>query len=311
MSDDTLPSILNDSAQLPAHLQAYAETADDAKGLVTGTAGLPKLSIRGKQFRFTEGNDEKVLPMGTPLRVVILAVDPELGTCKAYYEGAWTADADSPPDCTSADGIKPDADVANPKSATCDGCEFNAWGSAKDQAGNFTKGKACSDVKILFLVNAEHVNGTMLALRVPATSLKALSAFGKSLHRRQVPMQGVITELSFEDETHPQLKFTPVGWLDEADTKICMERKGSDELLDALPSKYAASATTEPVKVLDAPKASKSPPPPPPPKLAQKAEPEYEMTALADGKSMEAFIKKGWSIPQLISNKYMTLKGAK
>ena len=49
---ENLPSVLGTDAELPAYLRQSDDSAADANALVTGTLSLPKLSIRGKQFRY-------------------------------------------------------------------------------------------------------------------------------------------------------------------------------------------------------------------------------------------------------------------
>ena len=43
---------------LPAHLQQYAKQAETAAQMVTGFNSLPKISLRGKQFRYMKDDKE-------------------------------------------------------------------------------------------------------------------------------------------------------------------------------------------------------------------------------------------------------------
>lgn len=289
---DNLPSIIGSSATLPAHLQQYAGKAQDAASMVTSFQGLPKLSIRGSRFRYTKNDKEIMIPAGTPMEVVILAVDPPTGMAKSLYEGAFIEGSEESPDCASSDGKRPDGNIETPKSPGCDACEYNQWGSGIDGAGNATKGKRCSDHKNLFLVAANDIDGDIAVLRVPATSLKALSAFGRELAHNNVPMQGVITALSFTDATHPQLDFKAIGWLDAEQCVSTMARSECEELQGALPSKNSVpSRQTSGVSQL----------PPPPAKQT--------VTLIATDKctaGLDKMREAKWSDKQLLDNGYAT-----
>ena len=113
---DQLPSIVGASANLPAHLQQYAGTANAAAGLVTSFLSLPSISIKGKQFRFIKDGVETPMPAGQPLKVVILGFDPDKGCAKAWYKDAYSPGSAEAPDCFSSDGVTPDGFVTSPVS---------------------------------------------------------------------------------------------------------------------------------------------------------------------------------------------------
>ena len=290
--------------QLPAHLQQY--TGETASGLITSVGSLPALSIRGKQFRIRKGDEEKVYPIGQPIDIVILAVDPEIGVARSFYEAAYTGNTDDQPDCSSSDGETPDGHSPKPQSRSCAECPHNVFGTAKDAAGNPAKGKRCSDHKNLVVVEASNVeHGDLLMLRVPATSLKALSMYGRKLAEHKVPPQVVITQLVFQDTEYPSLEFLNTRWCTEAEANAAMARSQSEAVKNALPTtmktqvppeKQPLGLPTGDAPALAAPAPSAAPPPPGPKSLI--------MTEKAGGATKEAFESQGWSEQQLIDHGY-------
>jgi len=291
--------LMGDGTSLPEHLQQYSDEAKKAAELVSSFNSLPKLSIRGKQFRIEKEGDEVVYPAGQPLDVVILASDPPAGTAKSYYTAAYAPGSDEMPDCFSSDGVTPDSFVEKPQARSCTECPHNVFGSGVDQKGNATKGKACGDHKNIFLVEASDVNSDILVLRVPPTSLKALSQYGRALAKHGVAPPVMITQLSFTDNEHPQLLFKGVRYTSEEEATITMARSKSDELALALPSLNQIEKLGE--------QAEPALPSPEVPALPA-APKEKVMTALAGGCTLEAFIAKGWTEEALIEHKYMELK---
>jgi len=304
---DQLPTPL-ENLEVPEHLRQYQNESADS--LVTGFVGLPSLSIRGKQFHYEKDGQEVTVQAGMPIQVVILAADPPQGVAKSWYEGAYTPGDDSPPDCASSNGIAPDAFYDSPQCEACAGCPHNQFGSGTDAKGKPTKGKACSDYKNLFVVHADAMDGAIYSLRVPATSLKALSKFGKVLGSHKLPMHVVITQLSFENTEHPQLVFQPVGYLNAQDAAAMAARSESSELKLSLPSLNQTGKAPEPtVATLSPPPATSASLPPPPsgalPPPPPSAAPQKVMTPLANGIAYDDYIAQGWTDEQLIEHGYM------
>jgi hypothetical protein len=163
--------------------------------------------------RIVEGREEK----NPNLDIVILKAANH--PTKRWYEADWTDDANSPPDCWSTLGFKPDA--AAPKKQDegkgCLNCKWNAWASK----GGGSRGKACSDYKHLAVVpvgdimNLTH-RGPML-LAVPPNSLKILGQYqaeleGLGFHYAQVHTR--VTFASGQESTF-QFKFDALAPLDD------------------------------------------------------------------------------------------------
>jgi hypothetical protein len=129
------------------------------------------------------------------------------------------------------------------------------FGSGRDAAGAPTKGKLCGDHKNLFVVPFDQLDGDVAVLRVPATSLKALSAYGQELIKHGAPMQALVTEMTFTSDEHPQLAFRGESWLDAADAGRMVARGKSDELTSMKPTNNRGTAPVAGAPALAAPEA--------------------------------------------------------
>ncbi|MCK5015849.1 MAG: hypothetical protein KAS32_02160 [Candidatus Peribacteraceae bacterium] len=188
---------LPQGTNVPAHLQNADMSG--SQSLIVSEGGFPSISIAGKTFTLKNGNNEFAFALGQPLDIVILAADPvgAKAKAKAWYATAWDGSESNPPDCMSSNGIIPDPGCAMQQAPVCATCPQNAWNTGRDQLGNATRGKACSDLKFLFVVGANNVNGDIYKLRVPPTSLSNLTAWGKALDDKRIPMEAVITRIVF------------------------------------------------------------------------------------------------------------------
>lgn len=241
MSDKDLIPLEN--VQLPEYLRGFE--SELSSSMVTQAESWPRISIKGKQFRLKKDGEEKVLKMGAPLEIIILLADPVKGCAKSYYIEAYDKDSADAPDCSSSDGIVPDSFADDAQSQTCATCPHSEWGSAVDSNGNNTKGKACADVKHLYVVHHATPGGFVFKLQVPPTSLKALSTYGRQLAKHSIPVEGVVTTIQFDDSEHPRLTFNFKAFLPEAQAKIAVERSKSDEILSI--SNQSAPALAAPV----------------------------------------------------------------
>lgn len=217
---------------LPAYLQDYESDSSDS--LISSGVSLPRISLKGKQFRFKIGDKEKALPLGTALPIVILGAAPAKGFSKAFYESAYVDGSDDPPDCSSSDGIEPDSWVDSPVRAACATCPNNQWGSGHDAQGDPSKGKACSDIKKLLVLPYDNPEADIFVLQVPPASLKSLSSFGNKLKNHKIPIEGIVTKLSFAEEAFPKLEFNFASFIDEALAPRFLLRAQSEEVAEIM-----------------------------------------------------------------------------
>jgi hypothetical protein len=270
-------------AQLPAFLRDPALfSASDAAIAGIGGGAPPMISIRASKFRLATSGGEEQMVNQLHLDVVVLAGNANVS--KLYYAEAYNpADGDAkPPTCFSDNGIAPSTEAGSPQSATCAQCPHAAWGSKVTPAGS--KIKACSDSKKLAVVLAADtpvvVNGAagiakayeqVFLLRVPAASMLSWKTYGKSVIDRGIPLQGVLTRVTFDPQAdYPALLFQPTGFVaDEPTFKHLMSKKESSEVKTAIGAndqpRQAAPALAAPPSFMAAEPAPVAPPPPPAP----------------------------------------------
>ena len=204
------------SIELPAHLQAlvaaHAPSADVAS-LATAQSSTPRVSLRGRMFRFIEDGEERSKSNG-PINVHIVGVEPGPGKfTKTWYEKAYSGVAtdNTPPDCSSDDGIRPNPWVSKPQNHDCATCPKNMFGSATSRAGK--PSKACNDSKRLMIAREGEIDGTLFLLTAPVSSLKAMSTYGRKLADMGVELWMPITQLSMRDAEFPELQFEIAGFI--------------------------------------------------------------------------------------------------
>jgi len=188
----------------------------------TGGSSVPRISLKGKIFRFKDGGEE-VEKVKEDLDVIIVGMMPEAGTAKTFYAGEYNPDSADPPDCSSSNGVTPDSWVSNPISQNCATCPNNKFGSAISMAGK--KSKACRDSKRLYLVKAKELKDEKPAtwlLNVTVSSLKPFTLYGRELANQGIPTPSVvITRLNFDDDTsYPKLTFEAMGVVNEEMAKL-------------------------------------------------------------------------------------------
>lgn len=213
--------------QLPSYLQGYE--SDSVDSLVTGGIVLPRISLRGKQFRFKKDDKERAMPLGAPLNVVIMGASPRKGFSKAYYEEAYKEGSDDMPSCSSSGGVIPDAWCETKQAKTCAACPHNVFGSNVDSKGNPTKGKACADTKQLLVLAPDQPDGELWMIRVPPASLRHMSDYASELKRHRLPIEGVITQIYFMDAEFPKIGFKFQGFINDAYAMKFIERVKSEE----------------------------------------------------------------------------------
>ena len=196
-------------------------TSAAVDSIASAAMSIPRVSMRGKKFRFMEGGEE-VQAFSDRVKLVVFGVEPDANRfIKTFYKDAYAgAGANSPPDCSSDDGVVPSGWVQNPQHSNCAECPKNRFGSATSRQGK--PSKACRDSKRLWVgkyddVVADTDKCTLYAMGVPVTSLKSLAEFGREMKRMNVPISSAIIEVIMDDDSEfPQISFQCVGFLDQA-----------------------------------------------------------------------------------------------
>lgn len=227
---------------IPEYLRKFMDqgSSKDADSMAAASVSVPRISLKGKKFQFINGDDES--RKTETIHVVILGVDPEGGKMiKTFYKNGYNPNDTAPPDCSSSDGVVPDAWVQSPISDNCAGCQKNVFGSATSPTGKKTK--ACRDAKRLWVVKADEISGTVYGLNVPVTSLKDMSEYGREIRGAGIPLCAVITEISMdEDSEFPQLHFKRLGFLNEEFGTQAIERNESRDWMAGINTRAALPA---------------------------------------------------------------------
>lgn len=211
-----MSNIVSLDAKVPAHIANRigkpSALAEKLVGGISNGESWPRISIKGGRFRIKEGDAETVL-QSTTIDVVIVGSNPRLS--KTFYAKAWDPNAEaSAPDCSSMDGVRPDANVTEPQNDLCATCPHNAWGSKKGPQGQDLK--ACSDSKRIAVVSADDPSGSIYLMLVTPAALKDLNQYQKDLTHRGIAPELVRTRIGFDtNASFPKIKFGFGGWLTE------------------------------------------------------------------------------------------------
>jgi hypothetical protein len=221
-------SLLDQPANLPAHLQGYDSGMTGALMAAVGGVALNRIGTKGNRFRQVIRGEEVGVFDENYLDVIILGAAPDVS--RRYYGAAYDQTGDNaPPVCYSADGKKPNEDVHQKQSTTCDTCPQNVKGSKMSEGG--LKTKACSYFRRLVIMLAGDTEGLLYRLDVTAMGLfgeshskeqkYALNDYSKALLSRNLDAGAVVTRLSFDtDQSVPKLLFKAMRYISPEDVEV-------------------------------------------------------------------------------------------
>lgn len=261
-----------ESGKLPAYLSAVNVSELNQDLTSHASSGFPIMSIKGKVFTLSRGDEKTVLPNpkdpespATAIDVVIVKVNK--GTSKVFYLNGYKEGEQAKPDCFSNNGDRPDAGSKQPQAKSCQACPHNQWGSKIGENGG--KGKACQDSVRIAIAPPDQVNDPML-LRVPPASIKALGELGTACAKRGVPYNAAVTKISFDlASATPKLLFKPVGLLDDETFASVQKVADSDIVKNITGNGFSSESAPALPKV--------QPEEEPAPKPAAKAKPKAEV----------------------------------
>lgn len=207
------------------------ELSNLAKSLAGGAGGGggKRISIKGGVFRLLVGGKEVAAIDERYLDVVIVNAAPKIG--RTFYMKAYDGEAPAAPDCWSADGEKPDPTAENPQSDRCATCPQNVKGSGMGES------RACRFSQRLAVVLADNVEGDVMQLQLPATSIfgqeegdkRPLQAYARYLAAQNVSPEMLVTRMQFDTKaTAPKLFFKPARWVTEEEYEAVV-RQGQTE----------------------------------------------------------------------------------
>lgn len=218
---------------------AFAKNNQSALAKALGATlagGVKRLSIRGGVFRYIVGGTEVAAVEERYLDVVLVNAAPAVS--RTYYEGAFVEGQDAvPPSCWSAKGDVPDESVKTPQGPNCAQCPQNVKGSGKDQS------KACRYSQRLALVLANDVEGEVLQLSLPATSLfgdggsggLSLQEYYKQMNARGIDPTALVTRLKFDtNASTPKVVFIPQAYLTEAQYNTALKQGQTEAAIKAI-----------------------------------------------------------------------------
>lgn len=179
-----------------------------------GTASGKNISIKGGVFRLISDGKEIAAIDDRHLDVVVVAAAPKVG--RTFYMGKYEEGKTTSPTCWSADGDKPDASVQEKQHSNCADCPQNIQGSGEGTS------RACRFSQRIAVVLANDVEGSPLALSLPATSVfgkevngdMPLQAYARWLAAQNINPEEVVTRLRFDTKAAvPKLYFKTMRWL--------------------------------------------------------------------------------------------------
>lgn len=267
-----------------------AELSAIAKALSGGAGQSGKrVSIKGGVFRLVHDGKEVAQIEDRHLDVVIVNAAPKVS--RIFFAKKWDGDTTTGPDCWSSDGNTPDKSVTAPQGQNCADCEQNIKGSGTGDM------KACRYQQRLAVVLASDVDGDVLQLSLPATSIFGkeangkypLQAYARFLAAQSISPEMVVTEMRFDTSVEsPKLVFKPKRWLTDDEYATAQEKGQSPESVKAIEFGVGAPAAPSapalegkrPTKAAPAPAAEEEEAAAPKPRAAaKKAAPKVEEAA--------------------------------
>jgi len=234
----------------PSNVPAFAKNATlsaTTLALAGGvsTSGMKRVSIKGGVFRLLSGGKEIAAIDERFLDVIVVKAAPKVS--RIFYADGYDKDAAAaPPDCTSVDGDKPDANVKNKQSSSCTTCPQNIAGSGTGQS------RACRYQQRLAVVLANNPDGDVLQVTLPATSIfgkedgdkRPLQAYARYMAAQTPPvnLDAIVTRMKFDTKAEsPKLIFSPVRWLTDEEYETSQNQANSKDAEKAVAVTPAAA----------------------------------------------------------------------
>jgi len=149
-------------------LQDQMEDLDQESGIVCRKIKIP--ASGGTAYEVHGEDDDDTDPMKTITGVVVFT-----HRLSGYWPSSYGAaknPEDKLPTCASMDGKTGIVQIGDRAGEviTCETCPWNQYGTARDQAGNQARGKACKNMRRLYILMDGDPN--LYLLTVPPTSIK-------------------------------------------------------------------------------------------------------------------------------------------
>ena len=214
----------NELTAFTNNVPAFVSRAKEAgsKGILAevsfGGPTYPVIATKGKSWILKRDDEQEVIMKpdapdepAASLELVILDVGPSPDmrvNNRVFYIEKYEPGSKAKPDCSSSNGVSPDAHITTPQSKQCATCPQNVSGTSATG-----KGKACASTKRLAVATPDNLGEPML-LKVPPTSLIALNDYFKWMKQKGVTNPAhIVTKIGFDYSVdHPSFTFKGLGW---------------------------------------------------------------------------------------------------
>lgn len=292
----------------PSQVPAFARKglSDTARALAGSTNNGKRISIKGGVFRLLAGGKEVASIDERFLDVVIVKAAPKVS--RVFYAKSYDADAVTGPDCWSADGETPSPESANRQASRCSECPQNIAGSGQGNS------RACRYQQRLAVVLANNVDGDVLQLALPATSIfgkadgdnRPLQEYARWLAAQDISPETVVTRMKFDTKSEsPKLFFKAMRWLNDDEYNTVETQGASSDAEKAVTMTVAKMDNAAPAKLEGKPpvkakvtepvveaEAEEEEAPPPPPKAKKAAKPAPAVAEEVDEPEVRTAPKK-------------------
>jgi hypothetical protein len=241
--------------QVPSYVAQYFAPEESN---IAAKLTVPALSFRGKAWRIVLDDQETLVTdkAGDPVASVsVIILDQIKKNSRVFYEGQYVTGENKAPNCSSVDGIKPDASIEKPVAATCAACPNAVKGSKITQQGKATT--LCDTVKRVAVIPSSKLDFTALLLRLAPTSnwdktteneeWKAWAQYMDYLRAQGVTNTvQVVTKVKFDSRAeYPKLLFKADRWTTQEELAVLSQRWKSDEVKNLLLGSQAELTETD------------------------------------------------------------------
>lgn len=176
--------------ELAAELADELEDLDPESGIVCRQIKIP---AGGMLSYVIQGEDENDEDQAKEIRAVVVFTHRANGYWPEKFGSGDSQNA--PPYCSSMDG-KTGLITDTGEVRSCETCPFNEYGSGIDQQGNASRGKACKNMRRLYLMMDGDPN--LYLLTVPPTSIKDVNRQMAKIIAGGTPYVGLVVSLTLE-----------------------------------------------------------------------------------------------------------------
>ena len=180
--------------ELLAELQDEMEDLDPESGITCLKIKIPSGGGLAYEVQTDEEDDAEYMKQ---IDAVVIFTHRTNG----FWPGAYGSgeDQNQPPACASMDG-KTAIWTDTGEVRSCEGCPYNEYGSGADQTGKQSRGKACKNMRRLYLMMSGDPN--LYLLTVPPTSIKDVNRQLAKILAGGITATGMILRFTLERATN-------------------------------------------------------------------------------------------------------------